>query len=342
MSGPVHTPLGEHVSGLVQLDVVQTHAPPVHAGVVPEHVEQLPPVDPHAVESEDPGAHVPPLQQPPLHGCEEEHAVVHIPVDVSHASSAGQSPATAQPQVPLTRQALPDDRPAQSTHDPLRPQASCSVPGTHVPLLQQPPLHGWDVEQIVVQVPVEVSHASSTEHPADEVQLGPVSASELGPSLGAPSLVPSFEPSAASSVEASLVPSFEPSVASSVETSLVPSEAAPSLFASAPPLASVAASPDALASSHSHGPKLSPLAKQTCPPAHPPTPVQATDAPGMQGVPPDDAPQAETDSEIARAPRANHATARFVGARLIEGAPVAWPLWCIERAAHSYWSRQPT
>jgi hypothetical protein len=39
---------------------------------------------------------------------------------------------------------------------------------------------------------------------------------------------------------------------------------------------------DVLPLPHSQAPKLEPSALQTCPPAHPPTPTQATDWPGVQ------------------------------------------------------------
>ena len=57
------------------------------------HVPRYPPfasVPPHTV-SLVPGAHVPPLQQPPLHVFVALHDVPQVWVDVSHAWNAGQS-----------------------------------------------------------------------------------------------------------------------------------------------------------------------------------------------------------------------------------------------------------
>jgi hypothetical protein len=50
---------------------------------------------PHA-EGLVPGTHIVPSQQPPLHACVDEHAVVHAPVVVSHASPVGHSTAEVQ------------------------------------------------------------------------------------------------------------------------------------------------------------------------------------------------------------------------------------------------------
>ena len=172
---PLHGWVEEHA--VVQMLVVVSHAssegqseaklqPHVplerHASPVlrPTH-EVHDPERPHAGRV-SPGAHTPELQQPPLQGSPEEHVVPHIPVDVSQASSVGQSVAIAQPQSPVDRQALPDEPPRQKPQvPPSIPQARGDVPAAHMPELQQPPLHGWLPEHVLVHTPLLVSHASS-------------------------------------------------------------------------------------------------------------------------------------------------------------------------------------
>ena len=111
------------------------------------------PLVPHAV-SAVPATQTPPeaaLQQPLLHGAVEEQAVPHVPLLVSQASPGTQSDALLQPQVPFARQASPDATPMHEAHvAPDAPQAVCVVPETHVPALQQPPLHVWVDEHAVV------------------------------------------------------------------------------------------------------------------------------------------------------------------------------------------------
>jgi hypothetical protein len=69
----------------------------------------------------------------------------------------------------------------QVVHAPLVPQAVCAVPGAHVPLSQQPPLHGRVDEHVVVHMPVVVSQASpighwpELRHPASTFASGPAS-----------------------------------------------------------------------------------------------------------------------------------------------------------------------
>jgi hypothetical protein len=103
-----------------------------------------------------PGAHVPWLQQPPLHVCEPEHLVVHVCGPLSHASPLGHSPGPPQPHAVPLRHACPLDELVQSTHDPVDPHASGASPCTHMLAEeQQPPLQGLvcpphDVEHVRV------------------------------------------------------------------------------------------------------------------------------------------------------------------------------------------------
>jgi hypothetical protein len=118
---PTHLPVPSQLSGYVQsfpsLQLVPdgyaaTHEVPLHEYLVQStgagHAAQTPEL-PHAVVVV-PAWHVPPLaaeQQPPLHGWFELHAVVHLPVDASHASCAGQSAALVQPHTFDARQTCP-------------------------------------------------------------------------------------------------------------------------------------------------------------------------------------------------------------------------------------------
>lgn len=63
---------------------------------------QAPPVDPQLA-FDWAVWHCPPEQQPPLHSCDAEQAVVHCLVPRSHAFPAGQSDALVQPQAPFTQ-----------------------------------------------------------------------------------------------------------------------------------------------------------------------------------------------------------------------------------------------
>jgi len=150
----------------------QPHLPLARHAVpeaLPAQETQAPPEAPQAA-FDVPAEHIPALQQPPLHVSVAEQVVVHAPVVVSHASSAGQSVASLQPHAPLGRHALPVLPPTHETQAPLAPQAACTVPDAHVPALQQPPLHTWVGEHVVVHFRVVVSHASSVGHSAEEVQ----------------------------------------------------------------------------------------------------------------------------------------------------------------------------
>jgi hypothetical protein len=131
---------------------------PVGSPVQEKHAA---PVVPHAVFTL-PGPQEPPfLQQPPLHGWLAEHAFVHVPVATSQAWSVGQSPVTAQPQLPPARHSSPSGLPTHETHPPPAPHAPCAVPGAQVPPLQHPPLQGSVGEQVLPQTPLVLSHASS-------------------------------------------------------------------------------------------------------------------------------------------------------------------------------------
>lgn len=89
------------------LTVPQPHCPPPvtvsHAWpcVLAEHELHVPPLFPQAVGAV-PVEHVPPLQQPPLHGDDGPHTVVHTPP--LHAVLSGQSAALVQPQLPFVSQ----------------------------------------------------------------------------------------------------------------------------------------------------------------------------------------------------------------------------------------------
>jgi hypothetical protein len=129
--------------------------------VTPTQETQAPPVSPQFA-CPVPATHLPALlQQPPLHGWVDEHAVVQVFVVVSQAWSGGQSVALLQPHVPVERHAEPVGSPTQETHAPLTPHAVRLVPEVHVPALQHPPLQGCPVEHAVPQTPLVVSHASS-------------------------------------------------------------------------------------------------------------------------------------------------------------------------------------
>lgn len=87
-------------------------------------------------EAEQPEAHVPPEQQPPLHSAVALHEVVHLPA--LQAVPEGQSPGPLHPHVPETRHACPAEALAQSTQ--LAPDVAHAVAPipVHCPLpLQQ-------------------------------------------------------------------------------------------------------------------------------------------------------------------------------------------------------------
>ena len=72
--------------------VMSRHAEPA---LLPAQLPQLACPSAHAVDVV-PGAHMPPSQQPPLHGCVALHAVVQVPLVVSHDCPPGQSLGPAQ------------------------------------------------------------------------------------------------------------------------------------------------------------------------------------------------------------------------------------------------------
>jgi hypothetical protein len=110
-------------------DVLPMHE--THAALVPQAACDVP------------GAHVPPLQHPLLHGSIAEHVAPQVPVFLSQAWPEGQSPTPVQPHSPLARQAAPEGFPAHEMQAaPVAPQAILSAPDAQVPRLQQPPLHG--------------------------------------------------------------------------------------------------------------------------------------------------------------------------------------------------------
>jgi hypothetical protein len=134
----------------------QLHVPPL-GQVVVQSVQT--PAAPQAA-GVSPAMHVPPVaaeQQLPLQGSVDEQEVVHAP-PVPQASSSAQSVATVQPQLPLGRHAVPVEEPAHELHvPPGAPHADCEVPTSHVPALQQPPLHGCVAEHADVHMWVVVS-----------------------------------------------------------------------------------------------------------------------------------------------------------------------------------------
>jgi hypothetical protein len=111
---------------------------------------QASPFAPHALFAM-PVTHVLPLQQPPLQMVVVPlHAVEHACVDVLHASLAGHAALVAQPQVPAKQ---PCDDPHVPQRPPFVPHAPTTLPVTHVPAEQHPPLHGLDEPHAVEHVP---------------------------------------------------------------------------------------------------------------------------------------------------------------------------------------------
>jgi hypothetical protein len=135
---------------VLQPQVRATQALPASAAT---QSEQAPCASPQLVLAV-PGWQVPLAQQPPLQGRVGEHEEVQAWVTSSQAELAGQSPTVVQPQAP-PRQALPLDEPAQSSQTtPSAPHWLAWRPPTQTPPLeavQQPPLHGWFVPQVLVQ-----------------------------------------------------------------------------------------------------------------------------------------------------------------------------------------------
>jgi hypothetical protein len=208
---PLHASVPEHVvphrpvvvsqaSSVGQsLAIAQPQTPVDRQALPDEPPGQKPHVPPSMPQARGdvPVAHMPELQQPPLHGWLPEHVVVHTPLVVSQASSVGQSVAEAQPHVPLDRHAVPELLPAHEVHvPPAAPHAVCPVPVAQVPALQQPPLHVWVDVHAVVHLWVAVSHASSVGQSVGTAQPPPVSASPAPVSVGPVSCPESVVPSA--------------------------------------------------------------------------------------------------------------------------------------------------
>jgi hypothetical protein len=125
---------------------LQPHAPPFTARTqvepiaLPAQLTHIAPVEPHAPFAL-PLAQVllAPSQQPPLHGCVAEQAIVQACVVVLHDWPNGQSVAALQPHAPFTHAVARP--PVQLAHaPPVEPHAPAAVPATHLLLEQQPPL----------------------------------------------------------------------------------------------------------------------------------------------------------------------------------------------------------
>ncbi len=116
------------------------------------HTPQPPPVWPQAP-SVLPGWQLPFWQQPPLHAvcAAAPHAVEQRCETVLQLLPVGQSPAALQPQLPL-RHKWPLAESVQSMQAlPLAPQALLLPPVAQLVPAQQPPLHGCEALQVVVQ-----------------------------------------------------------------------------------------------------------------------------------------------------------------------------------------------
>lgn len=128
-----------------------------------------------------PAEHVPPIQQPPLHGSPGSHAVEQT-AELLHALPMGQSALDQHPQEPSTAmQAVPAVFPVQSVHEDPVAHAVLVLTARHFPSAEQhvsvlqPIAHG------VEQVSVCGSHAVG---PASAGQ----SASPLQPQCPPPAL----------------------------------------------------------------------------------------------------------------------------------------------------------
>ena len=92
---------------------------------------------------------------------------------VSHARYAAQSLGPSHPQLPPLAPLMHDGPASPVAHDahmlPFWPQALFDCVMSQVVPLQQAPLHAWLAEQVVLQAPVAVLHASPTGHPLAEV-----------------------------------------------------------------------------------------------------------------------------------------------------------------------------
>jgi hypothetical protein len=108
-------------------------------------------------------------QQPLLQPLATVQLDEHTPP--TQLSSAGQSLVDTQPH-PLPRQTRPDDAVVQSRHaPPVEPQAVIEAPCAHTPAVeQQPPLHGWLAEHVVVHTCATGSQAVSAGQSVLELQ----------------------------------------------------------------------------------------------------------------------------------------------------------------------------
>jgi hypothetical protein len=148
-----HTPLTHCWPGEQGEPPPQAQAPEAEqlSALMPQIVHELPvwPQAPVVL----PGWHWPLWQQPPLHALRPAapQKLVHTCVEVLQLLSIGQSPATLQPQVP-PRQRWPFAESKQLVQpEPLVPQALSLEPRPQVEPAQQPPLHGCETLQLVVQ-----------------------------------------------------------------------------------------------------------------------------------------------------------------------------------------------
>lgn len=152
----------------------QPHAPPpvtashTEPTLLPTHVPQRAPFEPHALDEVMPVVQSPPLQQPPLQSWVGVQAVTQACVVTSHAWKAGQSVATLHPHAPpvaaspLEMHAAPPLAALQMAHvPPGTPHVPACVSSVvaQVPALQQVPLHACDPVHVVVHWLVARSHA---------------------------------------------------------------------------------------------------------------------------------------------------------------------------------------
>jgi hypothetical protein len=127
-------------------------------------------------EGSEPGAHWPPLQQPPWQSWPEEQLVVHFFVVAPQANPTGQLDSLEHPHwyLPDTlMQEGPSCEPEQLAHIPDEPHAVADEPPWQVVPLQQPPLHSWFAEHDFVHWPVEPSHAMPVGQSASVAQPHP-------------------------------------------------------------------------------------------------------------------------------------------------------------------------
>jgi hypothetical protein len=159
---------------------LQPQLPPTHAWPAPALVQSRhTPLAPHAPTA-TPLTHVPPEQQPPLHGCDAEQAGVQVCVPAEQACPLGQSDGPLHPHA-LATHACPAAALVQSTQlAPVGPHAVGAVPGWQPPLWQQPLAHATVAE-----------HAANTQTCVAGLQLpAGQSALELHPHAPARQAVP--------------------------------------------------------------------------------------------------------------------------------------------------------